>query len=586
VTANASAAILCEGQSTTLTGGGATMYVWSGGVSNGVSFVPSTTTTYTVTGTASGCSSTATQTITVNAIPSVTANASAAILCEGQSTTLTGGGAATYAWSGGVSNGISFAPLTTETYTVTGTASGCSSTATQTITVNAIPSVTANASAAFLCEGQSTTLNGGGAAMYAWSGAVSDGIAFTPASSATYTVTGTSSGCSGTATVFITVNPQPVVVATANDSSLCEGQAVVLTGSGADAYTWSGGVTDGISFTPSSTNSYTVTGTAAGCSAAASVTVTVSPAVAANAGMNDSICYGGSAVLQASPSGSAYSYSWSSAATLNDPAISNPSANPAATTTYTVTVTDMNGCSGNDSVILWVDPALTLSSLSANASCNAVCDGSVTVSPSGGTSSYLYSWSNGDTTASSPGLCAGSYTVQVTDTFGCSATQSFSISESPAVDVSVTQNMDTLIANASAASYQWIDCDQSGLAIAGATTQSFVAPASGNYAVVVTQGASCSDTSMCYNVLITGIREDIQTGINVYPNPSTGIIHFKTGNETATVEIYNAIGQMILSKEITGNEQWINAEDQANGWYMIRLTLKDRVVLRQLELAR
>ncbi|MEY8861382.1 hypothetical protein, partial [Tenacibaculum singaporense] len=117
------------------------------------SFVPTATTTYTVTGTdANGCENTAQVTITVNPLPTVTANASATTVCAGESVTLTGGGADSYVWDNGVSDGVSFVPTATTTYTVTGTdANGCENTAQVTITVNPLPTVTANASATTVC---------------------------------------------------------------------------------------------------------------------------------------------------------------------------------------------------------------------------------------------------------------------------------------------------------------------------------------------------------------------------------------------------------------------------------------------------
>jgi len=146
-------------------------------------------------------------TLNVNSVPSVTASASSMNICEGQSVTLNGGGASSYSWSAGVSDGVAFFPSVTTTYSVTGTITGCgTNSASVTITVDPIPSVTANASSTSICLGQSVTVNGGGANSYAWSGGVIDGLVFIPSATSTYTVTGTSLGCSSTATVVINVN--------------------------------------------------------------------------------------------------------------------------------------------------------------------------------------------------------------------------------------------------------------------------------------------------------------------------------------------------------------------------------------------
>jgi hypothetical protein len=253
VTANASATTVCAGTSVTLTGGGANTYTWSGGVTDNISFVSTTTTTYTVTGTdINGCSNTATQTITVNALPTVTANASATSVCTGTSVTLTGGGANTYIWSGGVANGVSFVPTATTTYTVTtSNSAGCLNTATQTITVNALPTVTANASVTNVCTGNSVTLTGGGASTYTWSGGVTNGVSFIPTVTTTYTVTGTDvNGCKNTASKTISMNILPTLVISASKKLYCQADASgTLTGNPIGG-TWSGIGVSGNTFNP------------------------------------------------------------------------------------------------------------------------------------------------------------------------------------------------------------------------------------------------------------------------------------------------------------------------------------------------
>lgn len=123
--------------------------------------------------------------------------------------------------------------FTVDVYGVNGTCSlnGPNAT-TVNVTVNALPTVTANATDADLCEGESTTLNGGGANSYSWSNGVTDGVAFTPSATTTYMVLGTDlNGCENTATVVVTVNPLPTVNLTATQSgNVCGGQDITLTG--------------------------------------------------------------------------------------------------------------------------------------------------------------------------------------------------------------------------------------------------------------------------------------------------------------------------------------------------------------------
>ncbi len=140
-------------------------------------------------------------------------------------------------------------------------------------------SITASASPATICSGQSTTLTASGASTYTWStGANTSSTTVSPASTTTYTVTGTSTaGCYNTATVSVAVNPTPTVTASANPSTINGGQSSVLSASGADTYAWSDGQnSSSIAVSPTNTTTYTVTGTSSsGCTATASVTVTV-----------------------------------------------------------------------------------------------------------------------------------------------------------------------------------------------------------------------------------------------------------------------------------------------------------------------
>jgi uncharacterized repeat protein (TIGR03803 family) len=385
------------------------------------------------------------------------------------------------------------------------------------------------------------------------------------------------------------VHSLPAVTITPGSSAICAGQQETLIASGASSYAWSGGVVNGTPFVPAGTATYTVNATDVyGCMNNASVTITVN-VVTASAGVNDSICFGGTAVLNASPGGAGYTYGWSSASTLDNAAISNPSATPASTTTYTVTVTDMIGCSDTASMTLTVDPQLTVTGLSANTSCNGICDGLISASISGGTPAYTYMWSNGNTTPNLTGLCAGTYTITIVDAFGCLITQSYTISAPPPVDASVTASvtLDSLTANlTTAASYQWIDCDNGGMPVSGATGQLFVPSVAGHFAVIVTDGGSCADTSACYLIVITGIGSAESAEISVYPNPSTGMIYVNAGKGSkGTIEVYNMIGELITKKEITGSES-LDLSGQPGGTYLMRLTLKDQVIIKRIELTR
>jgi len=245
-----------------------------------INLAVSTPNTYTVTYTTPavpGPACPATFVLTINPLPVVVAND--VTICAGTSVTLNGSGASTYTWSGSITNNLAFTPAATLTYTVSGTdVNGCVNTDDVLVTVNPIPVVNAGLDQT-VCIGTSVTLSGSGANTYSWNNSVVNGVAFTPAvGTLTYTVTGTSLGCTSTDQVVVTVNPLPIVFA-GNDVTVCDGSTVTLTGSGASTYTWNPVVSNGIAFVPAvGTTTYTVTGTsAAGCINTDQVDVIVNP---------------------------------------------------------------------------------------------------------------------------------------------------------------------------------------------------------------------------------------------------------------------------------------------------------------------
>lgn len=195
-----------------------------------------------------GCGSVnATGTINVNGLPTVSANASPGnTACEGSEITLSGSGAQSYTWTGGVTDGVPFnQPPSTVTYTVTGTdANGCTNTSSISITVYPNPTVGINALPSnTVCSGQSLTLNGtGSGTTYSWSGGITDGTPFTPTASDVYTVTATDgNGCTNTTSISVVVNPLPSVTASSN-SPVCSGSDIQLNATSASGTSclWSG----------------------------------------------------------------------------------------------------------------------------------------------------------------------------------------------------------------------------------------------------------------------------------------------------------------------------------------------------------
>jgi len=209
-------------------------------------------------------------------------------LTQQEVTQLYNAGQATYSWSpgGATTPSITVTPAQTTTYTCTVTMNGATTTQSQTITVNALPNVSGGTNQT-VCAGTSVTLSGSGASTYTWNNGVSNGVAFTPASTQTYTVTGTNAnGCTNTAQVQVTVNGLPDSTISANGPTVfCNGGSVILSvpiGNN-NSYTWflnnvqiPGGV--GNSYLSNISGNYSVLiVNEYNCSSNGSITVTVNP---------------------------------------------------------------------------------------------------------------------------------------------------------------------------------------------------------------------------------------------------------------------------------------------------------------------
>ncbi|NQY67364.1 MAG: LamG domain-containing protein, partial [Flavobacteriales bacterium] len=113
------------------------------------------------------------------------------------------------------------------------------------------------------------------------------------------------------------------------------------------------------------------------------------------------------------------------------------------------------------------------------------------------------------------------------------------------VDTSITNNSPTLTANATGATYQWLDCNNNMSVIPGATNASYTVTVNGSYAVVVTQNG-CTDTSACIPVTVTGVNNDQLSVDNykIYPNPSKGIftVSLDQLDDNSSIIVYSAVG--------------------------------------------
>lgn len=301
-------------------------------------------------------------------VVTVTTNPTAPSYCVGGSASITASGATTYSWSPATALSattgatVTANPTNTTTYTITGTSAGCTGTATVTVTVNNLPTIAVSPAAPAICEGATASLTASGATSYSWSPATDldattgATVNATPASDATYTVTGTdANSCTNTATVTVTVNANPATPVLADFDDVCSNASnVTLAGATPTGGVYSGtGVTSG-EFDPSTgAGTYTITYTYTdgnGCSSEidASITVNAAPSAPVLANFAD-VCSNASALTLAgaTPTGGVYSGTGVTAGSF-DPATAG-----SGTHTITYTITDANNCTAStDATIL------------------------------------------------------------------------------------------------------------------------------------------------------------------------------------------------------------------------------------------
>lgn len=397
-------ASICSGNSTTLTGSGATSYTWMPGSITTTSIVvsPASTTIYTLTGVNGTCSNTKTVSVTVNTTPTVSVVASSTVICAGSNATLTASGATTYSWNTGATTAaIAVTPTVTTNYTVTGANGTCTNSQTVSIIVNPKPATPIATSNSPICTGNALNLSAStiAGASYSWLGPNAFSSALqnpvitgaTSLATGTYSVYATVAGCTSNAgTTNITVNSLPSVTITANPASICPGSTSTITANGSGpgpfSYIWStGAITSSI--TRSITGVVTVTLTNGnGCSSTQSYTLNSAAGLTITAVASPTnICAGSSTTVSAT---GATTYTWNTGATTSSIVVT-----PSVNTTYTVVGTS-GTCNGGATISVSVSalpttanagPSQTICATSATLNGNTPSVGSGTWSLVSGT---------------------------------------------------------------------------------------------------------------------------------------------------------------------------------------------------------
>lgn len=444
-----------------------------------------------------------TVTITSN---SVTCNAA----CTGSAAANAAGGTApfTYAWLPGGQTTSTITNLCAGTYSVTvRDANGC--TGTQTVIIDEPTALSGtltatDASCNGICDGTASVVASGGTASYtySWNPGGETTANITGLCDGTYTVTITdANSCTYTSTVTVTepnilnANPSATNISCAG---LCDGvlTAAPTGGTGPYAYSWSAGGQTTQSISNLCAGAYNVLVTDAnGCQDNDAISITQPLVLNAALGTIVNTCSSctGSAQIVASGGTSPYTYSWSDGQTT-------ATASNLCLGTYTITVTDANGCTATNVATINQIVNISITISSPNISCFGACDGIATANPSGGNSPYTYSWTPGGLTNQTiTGLCAGTYTVSVQDSLGCFNSDTVTLTEPALLTLSLTPTntscngaCDGSIVSAPAGgtlpyTYAWLPGNE--------TTTSISALCAGDYTLTVRDANGCIATS-------------------------------------------------------------------------------------------
>ena len=348
---------------------------------------------------------------------------------------------------------------------------GCTATASPTV-VGVTNIILVNAGTDTIdCVNPSVQLNGvvtgnpvnGNPFVYSWSPAA--GINNTsilnpdasPASPTDYVLLVTTGICNFRDTVHVVISSIAANTTSTNETcfGFANGTGTVAVSAGVAPFTylWSGNGATTATASNLGGGNYTVTVVENfGCSTVSSVTIVAANAITFSIPVvKDVLCFGeftGSISLTASGGAGGITYLWDDQNQSTTSSISTLNAGP-----YTVTVTDANACTAEQSYIVNQSPILATTTTTIDARCYQAPNGSAITVPTGGTQPYAPLWSNGATTTSAYGLVAGTYTCTVTDQNGCSVTTTGIVNEPSDLTYTITVDAVKCIGDANGVIY-------------------------------------------------------------------------------------------------------------------------------------
>ncbi|GEM_PF-524215 len=387
----------------------------------------------------------------------------------------------------------------------------------------------------------------------------------------------------------VTVNDNPTVSYSNVTDAACfgdmngEATADPTGGESPYSYAWSNSGTMATATGLAAGEYYTTVTDANGCSSIDTVNIGEPDLLEAMiSNVIDPLCNGddnGEATAAGMGGTSPYTYAWSSGG-------SSATETGLAAGTYTVTITDDNGCTEEANEIVDEPDMLTNAFTSNDATCESGADGSIESDVAGGTGPYTYMWTDGSTTEDASDLAAGDYGLVVTDDNGCTFADSTTVGfmfADPTVPLGDTAMLCTgfditLDAGNAGATFSWSNSE---------TTQSIVVNTGGQYTVDVTDGNGCSTTHT------VSVMEDACVGIDdvasvavieTYPNPVNEVLNVRikgSGSADIMVELISLSGQRIEARNINGGQQEVleqfDVSNLSQGVYMMNFQIGSEV---------
>jgi len=504
------------------------------------------------------------------------------------------------------------------------------------------PSISSHPNNVTVCEGINTSLlvTAVGADTYQW---YLEGNMINGENSATININNPTSadagyyycevinqtGSTDSDSALVTINPLPPVVANATPSAICEGDTLLLLGTGADSYTWDNSVLNGFPFVPTMGITYTVTGIDGnGCVNTASVNMPIH--TIGLSFIEDTVFCGGVLSNNITGDGSSYTYEWNPDTDLSCTNCAEPSASPNILTDYHLSIEDENGCSATDSIVVnilaiptdicvvSVDQTSTKNVLVWEKPISQAIDSFRVYRDVVGTYQYVVSISYDslstftDTSAGvNPNSTQYRYKISAVDTCGV---------ESPMSAYHQTIHLNIPIFSGNTADLVWqaydgfpnnyyyrilrdslSNTDWEVIDSVSSTTLVYTdvdvpsTVSSTRYLIEIAFNGTCSVTkaqdhnsTRSNQSTITGvpipdyINEASIENVVIYPNPTNGIFYVVTGRVNWSYQLLDISGKLIDSKEIGKNTAVVDISNLESGIYIISATINGYSIQKRI----